>query len=81
MDRNALLCDFAEYYGVYSLTALSAQTTAILAGGLMDRAEARIVRRLTALEKADKETAAFNTPEEFMAARAKIMGGGNNNGL
>lgn len=68
-DRDALICDIAETYGVYDLGALPLQTVAVLAQGL--RHDARIMMKLIAEQ--DKDTAAFDTPEAFMAARAKAM--------
>lgn len=46
-DREALLCDFAEYYHVYDLRALPVLTTAALAVGL--RGDSRIKMKLSGL--------------------------------
>lgn len=43
-DRDALLCDFAETYGIYDLRALPVSTLATLAVGL--REDSRIKTRL-----------------------------------
>lgn len=44
-DRNALLCDFAETYGVLDIGALPVQTAAVLAAGLRD--DSRIKMKLS----------------------------------
>lgn len=41
-DRNALLCDMAETYGVYDLGALPVSTVATLAAGLRDDSRIKI---------------------------------------
>lgn len=46
-DREALLCDFAEYYHVYDLRALPVLTTAALAVGL--RGDSRIRMKLAGI--------------------------------
>ena len=63
----------AETYGVYDFRALPLQTTAILAQGL--RPDSRIMLQLLTEQQKQGKTAGFDTPEEFMAARAKILGG------
>lgn len=49
-DRDALLCDLAETYGVYSLESLPPETVAILACGL--RENSRIKMKLTGVKVA-----------------------------
>lgn len=44
-DRDALLCDLAETYGVFDLCALPVHTLAVLAAGLRD--DSRIKTRLS----------------------------------
>lgn len=44
LDRDALICDFAEYYHVYDLGLLPVQTVATLACGL--REESRIKQKI-----------------------------------
>ena len=44
-DRNALLCDLAETYQIYSFDHVPVRTLAILACGLRD--DARIIMKLT----------------------------------
>ena len=44
-DRDALLCDLAETYGVFDLYALPVHTLAVLAAGLRD--DSRIKTRLS----------------------------------
>ncbi len=60
----------AETYGIFDLEAVPLQTAAVLAQGL--RADSRIMSRLI-MENKDKQSAGFETPEAFMAARAKLM--------
>lgn len=50
VDRNALICDMAETYHIYSLESLPPETVAILACGL--RAESRIKQKLTGVNVA-----------------------------
>lgn len=45
LDRNALLCDFAEYYHIYDFGLLPVRTVAILACGLRD--ESRIKQKIS----------------------------------
>jgi len=114
-DEDALVCDFAETYGVMDWRALPIKTAATLAAGL--RPDARIVQKMSGLNisidtmlrayaadkiafiawsktkdaqrnvgrpesvlklllgKKDDETyAGFDTPEEFDAWRAKMIG-------
>lgn len=59
----------AETYGVYDLRALPLQTVAVLAQGL--RPDARIMRILASQTKSD--AIAFDTPEAFLAARARLL--------
>lgn len=115
-DRNALICDMAETYGIFDLRAVPTATLAILAVGLRDDARikkkladekvdqgillmAAAVDRLSLLvwmqtedgrkgrnrptsileaingkDKSDREMVAYNSPEEFEAARARILG-------
>ena len=63
----------AETYGVFDLRTLPLQTVAILAQGL--HPTARIMQKLIAIGKEKSKTVGFETPEEFLAARAKIMTG------
>lgn len=49
-DRNALICDMAETYHVYSLESLPVDTVAVLACGL--RADSRIKQKLTGVNVA-----------------------------
>lgn len=49
-DRDALLCDLAETYGVYSLESLPPETVAVLACGL--RENSRIKMKLTGVRVA-----------------------------
>lgn len=72
-DRDALLCDLAETYGVYDFRALPVATVAVLACGL--RADSRIAARLSAERREAETSAGFDTPEAFLAARAQIMEG------
>jgi hypothetical protein len=44
LDRDALICDFAETYHVYDLKALPVQTVALLACGL--REDSRIKQKI-----------------------------------
>ena len=46
-DRDALLCDLAETYGVFDLYALPVRTLAVLAAGLRD--DSRIKTRLSGI--------------------------------
>lgn len=47
VDRDALLCDLAETYGVYDLRALPVQTLAVLSFGL--RSDSRIMMKLAGM--------------------------------
>ena len=49
-DRNALICDMAETYNIYSLESLPVETVAVLACGL--RADSRIKQKLTGVNVA-----------------------------
>lgn len=44
LDRDALICDFAETYHIYDLKALPVQTVALLACGL--REDSRIKQKI-----------------------------------
>lgn len=44
LDRSALICDFAETYGIYDMGLLPAQLVATLASGL--RADSRIKMKI-----------------------------------
>ena len=44
-DKNALMCDYAEYYNIYDYTQLRPMQAAIFANGLPS--DSRIKRRLT----------------------------------
>ena len=44
LDRDALLCDFAEYYHIYDFESLPVRTVALLACGLRD--ESRIKQKI-----------------------------------
>lgn len=52
-DRNALICDLAETYGIYDMQALPVSTLAVLASGL--RENSRIKMKLSGMH-ADRET-------------------------
>lgn len=52
-DRDALLCDLAETYGVYSFESLPTNTVAILACGL--RANSRIKMKITGVHEGAPE--------------------------
>ena len=45
LDRNSLICDLAETYGIYNMGLLPAQLVATLASGL--RADSRIKMKIT----------------------------------
>lgn len=45
LDRNALICDLAETYGIYDMRRLPVQTVAVLASGL--RENSRIKMKLS----------------------------------
>ena len=45
IDRNALMCDFAETYGIYDIWSLPARLAATYAVGL--RADSRIIMKIT----------------------------------
>lgn len=44
-DESALICDFAQFYGIYDVESIPCGTAAILACGLPP--ESRIVRRMS----------------------------------
>ena len=52
-DREALLCDLAETYGVFDLYALPVHTLAVLAAGLRD--DSRIKTRLSGVSVPRKD--------------------------
>lgn len=116
-DKDALLCDLAETYGVFDMRVLPVGTLAALASGLPN--DSRIKRKLSGAaapmeilllaaavdrlgllvwaktkdgqknrnrpvslveqltgagtQKKKEDIAAFDSPEAFMAARAKIL--------
>lgn len=41
-DRDALICDLAETYGIYDMRALPVSTLAVLAAGLRDNSRIKI---------------------------------------
>lgn len=43
IDEDALICDLAEYYGIYSYRSLPAGTVAVLACGLRDGARINMI--------------------------------------
>ena len=47
LDRDALLCDFAEYYHIYDFGLLPVQTVATLACGL--REDSRIKQKISGI--------------------------------
>ena len=47
LDEDALICDFAETYGIYSIESLDAYYAAILANGLRD--DSRIMLKINGL--------------------------------
>ena len=54
VDRDALICDLAETYGIYDMRALPVSTLAVLASGLRDNS--RIKMKLAGL-RVDQDTA------------------------
>lgn len=48
-DEDALICDFAQYYGLYSFDGIPIRTQAMLAVGLPK--EARIMKKLSGIEQ------------------------------
>lgn len=52
-DEDALICDFAETYGIFDYKALPIMTLATLAAGL--KGDARIVRLLTGQKMSTQE--------------------------
>lgn len=116
-DKDALLCDLAETYGIFDMRALPTATLAVLAVGLSPDSRAkrsvsglkvplntlllsmavdklsllfwaktkdggRGVNRPKSIAKMllggdEKQVEAFDSPEEFEAAREKIRGGHN----
>lgn len=52
MDEDAVICDFAETYGIYDIQSLPVSTRATLAAGLRD--DSRIKQEIT--QKYTKET-------------------------
>lgn len=76
VDRDAVICDMAETYGILTMHTLPARLAATLAAGL--HADSRIMLRLQQMPQADSggEIMAFDTAEDFIAARAAAIGGG-----
>lgn len=113
-DKDALLCDFAQYYHIYDLDALAPGYAAVLACGLPEDSRimkkkagtnaglkelllAAIVDNLRCIknglagtndsqqslvslltgtpQKSETGQAGFDTPEEFEAARKRILEG------
>ena len=115
-DKDALLCDLAETYGIFDMRALPVSTLAVLACGLS--ADSRIKRKLVGVkattntlllacavdrlstlawmqskdgaknrnrpasilksllkERTEDTLTGFDSPEAFMTARARIIGG------
>ncbi len=73
-DRDAVLCDMAETYGVLEMEKLPCRRLATLAAGL--RADSRIMLRLRQMPQDDSgEIMAFDTAQDFIAARAAAIGG------
>lgn len=48
-DEDALVCDFAEYYGIYNYKGLPLRTVATLAVGL--RADSRTIGRIVGVKQ------------------------------
>ena len=61
----------AETYGVIDLRALPLQTAAVLARGL--HPDSRIMQRLIEMDEKQNASSGFDTPEAFLAARARFM--------
>ena len=76
VDRDAVICDMAQTYGVLEMNKLPARLAATLAAGMP--ADSRIMLRLQQMPQADSggEIMAFDTAEDFIAARAAAIGGG-----
>ena len=51
-DEDALMCDFAQYYGIYSFEDLPVRRQAVLALGLPR--ESRIMRKLSGVDQDEK---------------------------
>lgn len=73
---DELICDLAETYGVLEYEALDVRLVASLLWGL--RADSRVNIRVMASRKkketnVEKDVQAFDTAEEFEAARRRIM--------
>ena len=49
LDSDSLICDFAEYYGIYDITVYPLRYVATLACGL--RADSRIVGKIAGVEE------------------------------
>ena len=122
IDRNALVCDLAEYYHVYDMNGLPLETVAILACGLPSGS--RIVRKISGSnydlqtlmtasildylailvwfqtkdghknrnrpksyvqiltgKKEEPKERSYASPEEFEAARKRILQGVKKNGI
>ena len=54
LDKDAVSCDFAEYYGIYNFEELGVRKAAIFAAGLP--ASSRIIRKMSG-QKIDQNTA------------------------
>lgn len=75
-DREAVICDMAETYGVFDYKTLPVPLLATLACGLRDnsRIKMRIASELSrANSRGDRESNSFDTVEEFEAARERIL--------
>lgn len=73
--EDELICDMAESYRIYDYRALKARYAATLALGL--RPHSRVMLKIR--EDSREDAGAFEkflSPEEFFAARQKIIKGG-----
>lgn len=68
IDRDALLCDLAETYHIYSMRGLPARTLAVLAFGL--RADSRIISimRKSLEEESSAKSQSFESSVDFKTA-------------
>lgn len=75
LDRDALLCDLAETYHIYSLRGLPARTLATLVSGL--RADARIIARLRKAleEESSAKNQIFDSSDDFKKAWKEVNHG------
>lgn len=71
-NEDALICDFAETYGVLDYRAHGARLAGTLASGL--RSDARIFRFLE--HSANGDTRGFSSGDAFEAARKRILNAG-----